>query len=139
MRNALRKGRTVVIALVENDRQAGAAREALTQAGVESIDAARESWWIGLRDVEKEEYKAHGGDFETDELSYRRGFEAALQLETRVNRMAMSFNISWLIIPMCGARRLSIADTSADRLTIRNYKRNIIKKISGSLQFCLGS
>jgi len=83
MRNALRKGRTVVIALVENDRQADAAREALTQAGAESIDAARESWWIGLRDVEKEEYKVHGGDFETDQLSYRRGFEAALRLETR--------------------------------------------------------
>jgi hypothetical protein len=75
--DALRKGRSVVVALAENEAQADDARELLTQAGAESIDAAREQWWIGLRDVEKESYTAQGFDFTKDELTYRRGFEAA--------------------------------------------------------------
>ena len=40
--------------------------------------AARESWWLGLRDAEEEHYQTEGGDFGPDEIGYRRGFEAAL-------------------------------------------------------------
>jgi hypothetical protein len=76
--DALRQGRTVVIALADDEDQAGAARSALEQEGAESVDAAREQWWIGLRDVEEEHYRADGRDFTADELAYRRGFEAAL-------------------------------------------------------------
>jgi hypothetical protein len=46
--------------------------------GAESIDAARKRWWIGLRDVEKERYRADKRTFEEDESLYRLGFEAAL-------------------------------------------------------------
>jgi hypothetical protein len=46
-----------------------AARQVLTQAGTESPDAARERWWVGLRDAR---------EVEDDALEYRRGFEAAL-------------------------------------------------------------
>jgi hypothetical protein len=35
-------------------------------------------WWVGLRDVEKEQYQAHGRNFEEDEPYFRSGFEAAL-------------------------------------------------------------
>jgi hypothetical protein len=79
---ALREGRTVLIALVDDETTAEAAREALRAAGAESIDAARERWWIGLRDAEAETYSAQGGDFSRDELTYRRGFEAALHSAT---------------------------------------------------------
>jgi hypothetical protein len=79
---ALREGRTVLIALVDDDTTAEAAREALRAAGTESVDEARQRWWIGLRDAEEETYRAQGGDFATDELTYRRGFEAALQSMT---------------------------------------------------------
>ena len=48
-------------------------------AGAESIDEAREKWWLGFRDVEQEHYERQGGSFKQDEQSYRRGFEAALQ------------------------------------------------------------
>ena len=52
--DALRQGRTVLIALADDDKQAETARLALTESGAESIDAARKAWWIGLHDVEKE-------------------------------------------------------------------------------------
>jgi hypothetical protein len=50
--DALRKGRTVLIVLTEDEEQAGMVRGELTQAGAESLDAAREDWWVGLRDAE---------------------------------------------------------------------------------------
>jgi hypothetical protein len=78
--DALRRGKTVVIALPESDAQAERARTVLTTAGAESVDAAREQWWLGLRDAEAAEYAAVGGDFLQDETTYRRGFEAACVL-----------------------------------------------------------
>lgn len=58
--DALRRGRSVVIAFAEDDAQKDAAREVLSQAGAESIDAARDEWWVGLRDAEQEEYVKAG-------------------------------------------------------------------------------
>jgi hypothetical protein len=72
----------VLIALIDDKTMADAAREALMAAGAESVDAARERWWIGLRDAEAESYNADGRDFIRDEPAYRRGFEAALQSAT---------------------------------------------------------
>jgi hypothetical protein len=77
--DALRQGRSVVVVLPDSHKQAESVRKILEQTNTESIDAARESWWIGLRDAEEENYKAHGKDFKTDEVSYRKGFEAALR------------------------------------------------------------
>lgn len=74
--DALRQGRSVVIAFAEK-AQEEAARRALDGAGAESLDAARESWWVGLRSAEEAEYE--GEDFGTVEASYRRGFEAAFR------------------------------------------------------------
>ncbi len=75
--DALRQGRSVVIALIDDGAQDEGARSVLAQAGAESIDAARESWWVGLRDAEEEEYTGQGMDFKQNEAVYRRGFEAA--------------------------------------------------------------
>lgn len=75
--DALRRGRSLVIAQVEDD-VSEAARGAFDDAGAESVDRAREMWWIGLRDVEREHYQADGKNFEQDEPYFRRGFEAAL-------------------------------------------------------------
>ena len=81
--DALRRGHTVVIALVEDDALAEAARATLAQAGAETIDAARERWWLGLRRTEQEQYEDGPHAFERDEPLYRRGFEAALGAEAR--------------------------------------------------------
>ena len=51
---ALRRGRSLVVAVVEDAAQVDAARDAMATAGAESVDAAREDWRIGLRDVEPE-------------------------------------------------------------------------------------
>jgi hypothetical protein len=77
--DALRQGRTVVIAMAENDTEATAGRNVLTKTGAESIDRAREMWWLGLRDIESEHYKARGGNFQQEEKDFRRGFETAQQ------------------------------------------------------------
>lgn len=81
--DALRQGRTVVIAGLEDAGQAHSARAALDEAGAESVDAARESWWVGLRDAEAGDYTGQGRDFKADEPIYRRGFEAALHPQRR--------------------------------------------------------
>ena len=77
--DALRRGRTVVIALADSDSVAEQSRRELSRAGAETVDAAREAWWIGLRDAEQEHYANQGGDFKIDEAVYRLGFEAALR------------------------------------------------------------
>lgn len=75
--DALRQGRTLVIGAAQDEAHANRAREVLARHCVETIDAARESWWLGVRDAESEHYEASGGDFVADEQAYRRGFEAA--------------------------------------------------------------
>jgi hypothetical protein len=81
--DALREGRTVIIALAKSAQEAEAARNILSRHGAESIDGARERWWVGLRDSEKEHYIRDGQDFDRDEKDYRQGFEAALRLPVR--------------------------------------------------------
>ena len=80
--DALRKGRSVVIAFVD-DENVERVKKIFADAGAESIDAARESWWLGLRDAEQEHYRTSGRDFNTDEVSYRRGFQASLSPKCR--------------------------------------------------------
>lgn len=81
--DALRQGRTVVIVQLQAEGQLYSVQSALSEAGAESVDAARESWWVGLRDAEDEDYTGQGRDFKTDEPIYRRGFEAALHPQLR--------------------------------------------------------
>ncbi len=74
--DALRQGRTVLVTMATDEKDAKSARNILETAGAESIDEARDKWWLGLRDVEKERYEAQGGSFKQDEQPFRRGFEA---------------------------------------------------------------
>ncbi len=76
--DALRNGRSVVVALLDSDEAAEAAGRAMEAAGAESLDAAREQWWVGLRDAEQADYETNGGErFPVVERMYRCGFEAA--------------------------------------------------------------
>lgn len=75
--DALRHGRSIVVAYAEDDIQAAAAREAMNGAGALDIDELRDKWWAEVRDQEFVHYQTNGRDFTRDELSYRRGFEAA--------------------------------------------------------------
>jgi hypothetical protein len=73
---ALRRGRSLVVVLAEDDLERERVRGIMEQAGAESIDAAREEWWVGIRDEELDIAPEAG----PNEAMYRRGFEAALAL-----------------------------------------------------------
>ena len=81
--DALRHGRSVVITVAEDESRAASVRNLLRQEGAESVDEAREKWWIGLRSAEEEHYSGLGGDFKQDEKFYRLGFQAAMHARTR--------------------------------------------------------
>jgi hypothetical protein len=81
--DALRKGRTVVIALAEDEATAAPLSELLAAQGAETVDAARHQWWIGLRSAEREHYSTSGKTFGDDEKFYRMGFEASLHAKNR--------------------------------------------------------
>jgi hypothetical protein len=81
--DALKQGRTVLIALADSDEQAAMAREIFVDNGAEGVDEAREQWWVGMRDAEREHYVQAGGDFLKDEREYRSGFQSALLKDTR--------------------------------------------------------
>lgn len=81
--DALRRGKTVIIVMAHGGAEARRAREIMASAGAESLDAARQAWWIGLRNAEGEHYRALGYNFEHDHEIYREGFEAALRRPVR--------------------------------------------------------
>jgi hypothetical protein len=81
--DVLRKGRSVVIVLAEDGTAAESIRQSFLEQGANTIDAARQEWWIGLRGTEDEHYSASGRNFTNDEKFYRLGFEAALHARTR--------------------------------------------------------
>ena len=81
--DALRQGRSIVVLLADGEDETRRGHDTLAQHGAESIDAARQAWWIGLRDAEAEHYRALGHNFEQDQEIYRAGFESALRSECR--------------------------------------------------------
>ena len=73
--DALRQCRTLVVAQAESRDAAESARSIMEQNGAESVDAARDKWWIGMREGEAADY---GDGFAAQEKIYRAGFEAAV-------------------------------------------------------------
>lgn len=87
---ALRQGRTVLVALANDEGEARAMREVLADAGAETLEDARENWWGELRSAEQSAYEKEGRDFALDETLYRRGFEAALHPRARAKPLVES-------------------------------------------------
>jgi hypothetical protein len=106
--DALRRGHAVVVALAEDVERAEAARQALAAAGADSVDAARERWWVGLRSAEQERYTGGAKSFERDEALFRRGFEAAQAPDWRDRRFEEA-------LPALRERHGSAADTPVFR------------------------
>jgi hypothetical protein len=50
---------------------------------VRDIETLREQWWADVRDDERTYYHRDGRDFDRDEATYRRGFQAALHPRRR--------------------------------------------------------
>jgi outer membrane lipoprotein SlyB len=81
--DALKKGKSVVVAIANDEARLASGKAVLMSHGAESIDAARDAWWIGLRDAEATQYSESEGDFADAEALYRKGFEAALDYSVR--------------------------------------------------------
>ena len=81
--HALHTGHSIVFVLAEDDEEADRVREAIASHNAESLDAAGESWWVGIREAEKADYEREGGDFSAAEPAYRTGFEAAMRTRFR--------------------------------------------------------
>jgi hypothetical protein len=88
---ALRRGRVIVVALVETPEEAEAVSRTLSREGGENLDRTREAWWGKLREGERANYE---GDFERDEDAYRRGFETALEPANRGKALEQSAHVS---------------------------------------------
>jgi hypothetical protein len=81
--DALMHGKSLVFAHPETDPQVSTAHKTLQDAGAESLESARDAWWVGIRDAEKAHYDALEGDFESSEEVYRQGLLAGLQPDFR--------------------------------------------------------
>ena len=111
--DALKSGHTVVIAFAADEEQADKVRTAFREAGAESLDAARETWWIGLRDVERVHYEDPAQHFQSREFIYRAGFEAALRPAVRGKSYQEAADLL----------RRAHPDLYADGLFIRGFER----------------
>jgi len=80
--DALRHGSSIIVAYVDDNR-AGEARDIVKSSGAADIETLREQWWDELRDDERNYYHHDGRDFDRDEVSYRRGFQASLHPQRR--------------------------------------------------------
>jgi hypothetical protein len=78
--DALRHGNSVVIAYADDGDQSDRAREVLKTAGADDMETLREHWWSEVREDERAHYT---GNWDQDEPSYRRGYQAALHPRRR--------------------------------------------------------
>jgi hypothetical protein len=81
--DALRHGRSVVIVYSDDDEQSDKAENIFERSNAMDLDALRENWWQELRAGERAHYHRDGRNFDQDEESYRRGYEAALHPRRR--------------------------------------------------------
>ncbi len=78
--DALAHGRAVLFATPDSQGQAEAVKAVILAAGAESLDAARDAFWVGIRDAEKAHYESSPSrePFRSVEGAYRRGYLAGL-------------------------------------------------------------
>jgi hypothetical protein len=88
---ALRRGRTILLALANTDEEASRIRELLARSGGQDLQSVREEWWSEIR---QDEQKVYEGDFAHDEQEYQRGFEEALEPERRGETLEAEAQVS---------------------------------------------
>ena len=91
--DALRHGRSVIVVYADDETPTDSVREILDSSGALSIESLRDQWWANVRDEEFVHYQTSGRDFTRDELSYRKGFEAAHHPECRGKSFARAEQI----------------------------------------------
>jgi len=81
--DALRHGSSIVIVHANGGKQTDDVRDLLKHSGAIDQETLKENWWAELRDQELTDYQSTGRDFQSDEQSYRKGFEAAQHAKLR--------------------------------------------------------
>ena len=81
--DALRHGSSIVIVHANGGKQTDDVRDLLKRSGAIDQETLKENWWAELRDQELTDYQSTGRDFQNDEQSYRKGFEAAQHAKLR--------------------------------------------------------
>jgi hypothetical protein len=71
-----------VVANVDDGDENGT-REIMRRHRSLDVDKLAENWWQDRRNDERTSYQVEGGNFDRDEESYRRGFQAALHSKRR--------------------------------------------------------
>lgn len=113
--DALRHGRSVVIVHAQDGEQADNVRNVLKRSNAMDLDDLRDRWWEELREQEWTDYQSGGMDFQRDEISYRKGFEAAQHLQRR----GKSYSESEADL------RESYGDDDLDKAFRRGYARGL--------------
>lgn len=80
---ALRQRCSLLLVKPVNEEQQDMVRVLFARLGIEDVNELREHWWRHQRQQEAATYHGTGADFAAHEVSYRRGFEAALDVRTR--------------------------------------------------------
>jgi hypothetical protein len=120
--DALRRGCTVLIAASEDSSNVDQIGELLKSHGAETVDDARQQWWIGLRSAEQEHYSGteSGQNLADDEKFFRLGFEAALHAMNRCRGFdAASAEMSSKLEDL----QRQYPDAQIERLFTRGYLR----------------
>lgn len=80
---ALRQGCTLLLVKPVNDVQRADVLALFTRLKTENVQELREQWWRQQRQQEATVYHGTTAEFAAHEVSYRRGFEAALDVRAR--------------------------------------------------------
>jgi hypothetical protein len=80
---ALRQKCSLLVVKPIDQPQHDMVRVLFERLGTERVNELREHWWRRQRQQEAATYHGTGADFAAHEVSYRRGFEAALDVRTR--------------------------------------------------------
>jgi len=80
---ALRQGCSLLLVKPVDDKQGEATLALFTRLGTERVNDLREHWWRSQRRQEAIASHDMGEEFAAHEVSYRRGFEAALDVRAR--------------------------------------------------------
>ncbi len=113
--DALRHGKSVLIAYVDDEDRADEARDVIENAGAEDIEELREHWWKEVREGERSYYQVEGRDFDQDESNYRRGYQAALHPRRRGKAYS----------DVEDELRTAYAGTALDRPFLAGYERGL--------------
>ena len=90
---ALRQGCSLLLVKPSDEGQVGVVQTLFARLGAERTDDMREQWWKRVREQEAITYHDSPQHFAAHEVSYRRGFEAALDARDRGKTYAEAVHV----------------------------------------------